>query len=89
MEPVDLTDLDAVEPWRKDAACREVDDPSIFFPGRGSSKATQAAKAICGRCLVRDECLNFAVRYGIGSGIFGGLGYRKRLELDAGVAASA
>ena len=41
-----------------DALCREY--PHVnFFPARGES--TAPAKAVCSRCLVRSECLGYAV----------------------------
>lgn len=82
---VDLAELDAVEPWRADAACREVDDPSIFFPTRGET--TEPAKAVCERCLVRKECLEFALRRGINQGVFGGASAVQRRRLRLGAAA--
>src|SRR5258708_20682843 len=44
--------------WTRDAFCRE--HPSVnFFRSRG--EATEPAKAVRARCLVRDECLAAAL----------------------------
>jgi WhiB family transcriptional regulator, redox-sensing transcriptional regulator len=58
------------EPWKRDALCLEY--PSVdFFPGAG--KSAQPAQRVCGRCLVREECLAYAVAEGITEGVWGGL----------------
>jgi WhiB family redox-sensing transcriptional regulator len=44
--------------WRAQAACKG-SDPSIFFPERGQPLAP--ARAICGRCPVRQECFDEAM----------------------------
>ncbi|OLT42162.1 transcription factor WhiB [Saccharomonospora sp. CUA-673] len=67
----------------EDAACRDV-DPELFFPisdrGPGAQQAAEA-KAICGRCPVRDRCLSYALDAGLDFGIFGGLTQEERREL--------
>ena len=46
--------------WHADALCRE--HPEInWFPGKG--EANRAARAVCARCPVREECLAFALGY--------------------------
>jgi hypothetical protein len=64
---VQITDTDllgalaaavAAEHWRADALCLEHPDVE-FFPQLGGGGAE--ARAICGRCLVRQECLEFAM----------------------------
>jgi Transcription factor WhiB len=59
----------------------------VFFPGRGES--AEPARQICGRCPVRQPCLEFALRRGIVHGIWGGLSERNRRALRSrhGVAA--
>ncbi|HEY0934470.1 MAG TPA: WhiB family transcriptional regulator [Trebonia sp.] len=55
------------------AACRG-SDPELFFPisatGRGLEE-TNAAKAVCRRCPVRQPCLSYALRTAP-DGIWGG-----------------
>ncbi|WP_171107978.1 MULTISPECIES: WhiB family transcriptional regulator [unclassified Streptomyces] len=60
--------------WRERAACLRV-DPDLFFPiGSGDLTLEQIdeAKAVCGRCPVVEQCLDWAVRAGHVEGIWGG-----------------
>jgi WhiB family redox-sensing transcriptional regulator len=60
--------------WRDVAACRH-HDPEFFFPeGTAGPALLQAdqAKRICESCPVRTPCLDFALRHGLGFGIWGG-----------------
>lgn len=65
--------------WRQRAACK--DEPTrLFFPDEGEP-ASPAAKAICGACPVRVECLEFAMATGQRAGVWGGLGSKQRERL--------
>lgn len=72
-----------INDWRDRAACRD-EDPELFFPvsdvGPGARQATEA-KAVCGRCPVRRECLDYALDNGLDYGIFGGTTERERREI--------
>ncbi len=68
----------ALADWRYLAACRGA-DLKVFFPGRGES--AEPARQICASCPVRQPCLEFALRYGITHGIWGGLAERDRRAL--------
>jgi WhiB family redox-sensing transcriptional regulator len=61
-----------VHSWRNLAACLEVvtADYDPFFAD--SAELQAEAIAICATCLVRDDCLTFAVRTGQQYGIWGG-----------------
>jgi WhiB family redox-sensing transcriptional regulator len=59
-------------------SCRGM-DPDVFFPDRGESLAP--AKAICAECIVRDECLEFALDQGERFGVWGGTSERERRKL--------
>lgn len=50
------------ESWRLDAACSGK-GPDIFFPEAelGEGGVTAEAHALCRACLVRDECLVYAL----------------------------
>ena len=48
----------------------------LFFPVRGSS--TREAKEVCRGCVVRGECLEYAVAARERFGIWGGLSERER-----------
>jgi WhiB family redox-sensing transcriptional regulator len=62
--------------WRSLAACRDGVDPELFFPpvevGPLCAEQVAAAKAVCARCPVREECLGWALD-GLSHGIAGGL----------------
>ena len=61
-----------VRSWRDQAACLEVVSAD-YDPFFSDAKDLQAeAIAICETCLVRDDCLTFAVRTGQQYGIWGG-----------------
>ena len=54
--------------WEADALCRE--HPEIdFLP---SPSGVERAKAICRRCLYRNECLDYALDDGTLVGVWGG-----------------
>lgn len=60
--------------FRHRAACRNV-TPELFFPiahGQPAQAQIRRAKAVCGRCPVRAECLDYALEQGLDHGIFGG-----------------
>lgn len=56
-------------PWMRDAACLE-HPPEWWFPPTGGS--AKVAKEICTRCLVRAECLEYAVANNERQGVWGG-----------------
>ena len=74
----ELLDASAVE-WQAQAACKNISQPDIFFPGRGESSAP--AKAICAGCPVRAECLDYALSHGERVGIWGGTSERERRRM--------
>lgn len=61
--------------WKAAGECRSV-PPHLFFPERGES--TKDAKAICARCQVRVECLEFAIENCEKFGIWGGTSEKER-----------
>lgn len=65
--------------WWQDAACIEHSGVVDFFPARGES--TAAAKAICARCPVRDDCLEYALQWDPLCGVWGGHSERERRQL--------
>ncbi|MCA1846076.1 MAG: WhiB family transcriptional regulator [Actinobacteria bacterium] len=64
--------------WRADALCREY--PKVAWFAK-SDRTSKAAKAVCARCLVRDECLSYALTDPSLDGIWGGLTTRERTQL--------
>jgi WhiB family transcriptional regulator, redox-sensing transcriptional regulator len=69
--------------WVHHALCKD-EDPELFFPvGTTGPAASQidAAKAVCGRCEVRLQCLEWAMATGQTSGVWGGLSEEERRAL--------
>jgi WhiB family redox-sensing transcriptional regulator len=64
--------------WQSSANCMGV-DPDLFFPERGAS--TREAKEVCRGCVVREDCLEYALANGEKFGIWGGLSERERRRL--------
>ncbi len=67
------------------ANCKD-SEPSIFFYEEGMKgirKRLQlvSARAVCGPCVVRNECLEFALQTGQEFGVWGGLDERERKKL--------
>jgi WhiB family transcriptional regulator, redox-sensing transcriptional regulator len=67
-----------VRAWQDYANCLGV-DPDLFFPERGAS--TREAKEVCRGCVVRDECLEYALANGEKFGIWGGMSERERRRI--------
>ena len=64
--------------WQADALCAQT-DPEAFFPEKGGS--TRDAKKVCGTCMVKSECLEYALENDERFGIWGGLSERERRRL--------
>ena len=71
--------------WRDKAECRKY-DPEIFFPERhgkidNRDAQVKEAKAICAKCEVTAECLEYAIERDERFGIWGGLTVDERAEV--------
>jgi len=64
--------------WQDYANCLGV-DPDLFFPERGAS--TREAKEVCRGCVVREDCLEYALANGEKFGIWGGMSERERRRI--------
>ncbi len=69
--------------WRTHAACRGTVAPQFLPPTSGETTTARfgreaAAKAICARCGVREECLAYAVATREPLGVWGGLNKTER-----------
>ncbi len=64
--------------WQGQANCLGV-DPDLFFPERGAS--TREAKGVCRGCVVREECLQFALATHQEFGVWGGTTEAERRTL--------
>ncbi|MFI9829040.1 MAG: WhiB family transcriptional regulator [Streptomyces sp.] len=70
--------------WRNHAACRH-EDPDLFFPIGNTGPAlvqTEQAKAVCHRCPVREQCLEWAMESGQAIGVWGGTSEAERRSLQ-------
>jgi WhiB family transcriptional regulator, redox-sensing transcriptional regulator len=77
--------------WRVLAACRSA-DPDLFFPISSSRKSVEQAaeaRAVCACCLVRRQCLAFALRTRQAHGIWGGLTAEERSQPHTALAVTA
>jgi WhiB family transcriptional regulator, redox-sensing transcriptional regulator len=66
--------------WLDRAACLE-EDPELFFPIGTTGHAVrqvELAKAVCGGCGVRGECLDWALATAQDAGVWGGLSEEER-----------
>ncbi|TWD25250.1 transcription factor WhiB [Streptomyces sp. T12] len=75
--------------WRHSAACR-TEDPELFFPIGTSGPAlmqTEQAKAVCRRCPVQEQCLEWALETGQSIGVWGGTSETERRALKRRIAA--
>lgn len=66
--------------WQELGACFEV-PVEIFFPP--TEQEAEAAKSVCKRCAVREECLEFAIEVDERFGVWGGLTPQERRSLVA------
>jgi len=69
--------------WRHLAACR-YEDPELFFPIGNTGPALlqiEDAKAVCRRCDVVDQCLQWALESGQDAGVAGGMSEDERRSL--------
>ncbi len=72
--------------WQFDAACRGEDSSLFFAPNyferREEKERREArAKAICDRCVVQPECLEYALKIRESHGIWGGMNEHERRQL--------
>jgi WhiB family redox-sensing transcriptional regulator len=77
---------DRTHAWQLDAACRGEDSALFFAPNYFEKREEKdgrevRAKAICARCPVRVECLEYALEIRETHGIWGGLNEFERRQL--------
>lgn len=68
------------EAWRDDAACGGAQS-RLFFPRGEDESMVDEAKAICVRCPVAEECLQYALATNQTEGVWGGLTGAERRRL--------
>lgn len=74
------------EAWQGRAACRGPQAAAFFPPTQAERKEDRAArevraKAICATCVVRRDCLDYAIRIRELHGIWGGLNETERKQV--------
>ena len=81
-----LDGLFNLEPWVDQALCAQVGDTDLWYPEklRGAA-ATKDAKAVCRRCPVVEECLEYALRRGESHGVWGGRSAKERQRMKRGL----
>jgi WhiB family redox-sensing transcriptional regulator len=71
-----------------EATCKAEGIPTeVFMPdddGQIPLPRLREAKAVCARCPVSKECLEYALKLNITVGIYGGLSYKGRREFVSG-----
>jgi WhiB family redox-sensing transcriptional regulator len=67
--------------WQERSSCTGGDLVPVFFSTRGQMAAIKEAKAICAGCVVREECLEYALVHGIKFGTWGGTSERERRSM--------
>src|SRR4051812_21801212 len=58
--------------WMDGALCTRSSHPEWWFPVDAYATTTVTAKAICSRCGVQEDCLEYAIANRIEEGIWGG-----------------
>jgi WhiB family transcriptional regulator, redox-sensing transcriptional regulator len=75
--------------WRAEARCRDLDSALFFSPdgerGPTRRRRERAAKAVCARCPVQEECAAFALANHEPYGVWGGLTETEREALWRGL----
>jgi len=66
--------------WRKHAACSGL-DPVIFYPDSELDEDAEPAKAVCGACPVRHDCLEHALAVREKDGVWGGASEKERRRI--------
>lgn len=72
--------LDTRVDWMKDAKCAGLGNDQ-FFPDSGETQKCILACRFCRDCLVREECLEFALANRIHYGVWGGMSSPRRERL--------
>jgi WhiB family redox-sensing transcriptional regulator len=74
------TTADHLAEWWSLAACQSA-DPDLFFPISHSGPAAaqvRRAKAVCADCVVRSDCLQYALAADPVHGVWGGMSEEER-----------
>ena len=75
-----MYELEDLDTWREGSVCADRTDVD-FFPSPDDIGAIASARAVCGSCPVRDDCLAFALETNQSDGIWGGYTPAERSKL--------
>ena len=77
-DEVGVTDDEHSEGWKKSGNCHGL-DTELFYPEKKlGNAAINEAKAVCANCVVKSECLEYALTNGEHFGVWGGMSERER-----------
>lgn len=65
--------------WTK-ALCKEI-GTEVFFPKKGDNTLIRQAKSICAKCVLKVDCLEYALQDPETKGIWGGTTEFERLKM--------
>ncbi len=68
-----ISELVRSQRWRELSACRDVGSETFFADGPIGMLEETSAKAVCGECLVIDDCLAYAITHNAPFGVWGGM----------------
>jgi WhiB family redox-sensing transcriptional regulator len=69
--------------WTEEANCIST-DPELFHSETKGDRKLRDARKVCGNCVVREACLEWALETGDKHGTLGGLSARERQKLATG-----
>lgn len=72
-----------MDDWRTRGACRRLDNPDLMYPDNNGDAIT-AAKTVCARCPVQNQCLQHALDTGETWGVWGGFTSAERAHHKVG-----
>lgn len=79
--PVELADLlGPAAGWRARANCSGL-DPGLFYPEKSATAQLAAARAVCDGCVVRAQCLTWALEQPEEFGVWAGTSERQRRRM--------
>lgn len=67
--------------WIKEGACLPF-SPEMFLPEPDDKDAEKLAKIVCESCVVKSECLSYALDNRIKVGIYGGTTPKERRNIN-------
>lgn len=66
--------------WVREAACMGL-ETELFFATRGDNVTIARAREVCVGCVVRVQCLRYALDVQVGAGMWGGMTEKERQRM--------